>query len=71
MRLGPDLVRCTCIECGTEYQVPLTVEQEQRSAAGELIQNVAPELEEDQRELLISGMCTDCFDELAEDLQEL
>jgi hypothetical protein len=31
---------------------------------GEHIQNVAPYLSADDRELLISGMCGKCFDEI-------
>jgi hypothetical protein len=32
--------------------------------AGELIQNALPELSADQRELIISGTCGDCWDEM-------
>lgn len=32
--------------------------------AGELIQNALPELSADERELMISGTCGDCWDEM-------
>ena len=32
--------------------------------AGEFIQDALPELSADERELLISGTCSTCFDEL-------
>jgi hypothetical protein len=32
--------------------------------AGELIQRAMPDVSEDERELLISGVCGQCFDEL-------
>jgi len=34
---------------------------------GELIQNVMPYLNEDERELLISGTCGKCFDKIFSD----
>lgn len=36
--------------------LPITVEQYNRWQDGELIQNVMPELSDDQREFLISGL---------------
>ncbi len=47
-----------------KFEVPVTDEQIVRWKAGELIQRVMPELTPDQRELLISQTCGDCFDDM-------
>lgn len=53
-----------CISCNTITTITVTASQHYRWQHGELIQRVMPELSEDDRELLISGMCGNCFDNL-------
>ena len=59
-----------CRECEEEKVVPLSAEQLKRIEAGELIQNVAPEVDEGLRELLISGFCGKCFDAIFDGPEE-
>ena len=54
----------TCGECNKAYDVPATPEQIAAWHNGELIQRAMPNVSEDLRELLISGMCGACFDAL-------
>lgn len=57
-------VQRRCISCGmvVEFEVPEEGFKEWK--AGELIQNAMPEVGEDERELLISGICGQCFDRM-------
>lgn len=70
MIINPDSKEVTliCMDCKESTTLQLTNEQIKRWKEGELIQNVIPELTEDQRELLISGICGKCFDYLFEHL---
>lgn len=63
--VGDDRVELTasCF-CGSSETITLTDSQFNRWEQGEHIQNVAPELSEDQRERLISGTCATCWDEM-------
>lgn len=54
-------VDCRCPFCGKINHVTLTESQWHRWNFGELIQNVAPELSPAERELLISGICNECW----------
>jgi len=58
-------IAVTCGSCGIE-QEPIRITQWQllRWRQGEHIQNVMPELNASQRELLISGTCDPCFDRM-------
>lgn len=51
-----------CRWCHEKFEIPTTPEQMERWEKGELIQRVFPELTPDQRELLISQTCGDCWD---------
>jgi len=53
-------VPCRCCNEVTELKVDF--EQFTKWQQGELIQNALPELNADQRELLISGTCPTCWD---------
>ena len=55
-------VPCRCCQKVTDLQVDL--EKFVAWQQGELIQNALPELDADQRELLISGTCPTCWDEM-------
>lgn len=70
MIINPDSREVTliCMDCKKSTTLQLTDEQIKRWREGELIQNVMPELTEDERELLISGICGKCFDSLFDNL---
>lgn len=58
-------VRCTiCGDTHTIHDVP--IEGYTRWVFGELIQRALPELSANDRELLISGICPTCWDEMFE-----
>jgi len=59
-------VNCTG-GCGQSFTLPLTVEQETVWRKGAPIQNVAPAVPADERELRISGTCSKCWDALFAD----
>lgn len=64
-RLNPETVVVACKGyCGEDFQITLTEDQEDQWRGGGLIQNVAPNLDADDRELLISGTCQVCWDKL-------
>lgn len=52
--------RCFC--CGQNKVVEMDSQAYTRWMDGEHIQDVAPQLSVDDRELLISGVCGTCFD---------
>lgn len=57
-----------CIECGELKTVEVNEGDYNDWLNGELIQQVMPYLTADERELLMSGICGTCFDEIfAED----
>lgn len=54
-----------CVVCGRIHEpVILDAEKYYRWKGGECIQDVFPEMTKDQREILISGTCPECWDEL-------
>lgn len=59
------LKNCICRKCKTVVEVPIKDRDLQRWRAGGLIQHVAPYLSVDHREILISGYCGKCFDQIA------
>lgn len=50
--------------CGRTQEINITEEQYKRWKAGEHLQDVAPNLTADEREILISGICGICFDKI-------
>jgi hypothetical protein len=58
------VVAVPCRRCHTVHDLTVNVEKFVSWQAGELIQDALPELSLDERELLISGTCGACFDEL-------
>ena len=64
-------VPCRC--CNEVTKLKVDFEQFTKWQQGELIQNALPELNADQRELLISGTCPTCWDEMcpSDEEQEL
>ena len=54
-----------CIKCGEVFQIPMTVTQYMMYVNGDgKVQEIFPELSADMRELLISGICGKCFDDM-------
>ncbi len=58
------VVAVPCRLCDQETDLTVNVEGFLAWQNGELIQNALPELDADQRELLISGTCPTCWDEM-------
>ena len=54
-----------CSWCGKRSLISLDIQKVYRWLNGELIQNVWPEMDADQRELLITGTHADCWEEMA------
>lgn len=52
----------TCAKCDTEVLICVEFDDYEAWRNGECIQNVMPYLTADQREILISGLCGDCYD---------
>ena len=52
----------TCVQCHGKTTFKLPADGYLRWKSGELVQNALPKLSADDRELLISGMCGECFD---------
>ena len=67
-------VSCDCPFCGHVSELFVNAAGYRRWQAGELIQTALPTLNADERECLISGLCTLCqkdfFDEDDEELDE-
>lgn len=57
-------IEVRCISCGTVHQVTVNKRDFIEWRAGGLIQNVMPYLTADQRELLISRICGECFNKI-------
>ena len=63
----------TCWRCSQVYEIVIPIDGYDKWQTGELIQDALPELSAGERELLISGTCDACWDELfgdAEDVEE-
>lgn len=58
------IITKTCILCSKESEVTVKEVDYMAWRDGVFIQNVMPYLTPDQRELLISGICGNCFDDL-------
>ena len=58
------VVAVPCVKCNELNEIHADLEGFISWQQGELIQNALPELDADQRELLISGICPKCFDEM-------
>jgi hypothetical protein len=53
-----------CLHCHKVFGLAYDDQDYQRWKGGELIQRAMPYLTADQRELLISGVCGECFDKM-------
>jgi hypothetical protein len=56
------LINSTCNECGRTVQLNLRTDGLLSWAKGEFVQKALPELTDDEREALITGICPPCWD---------
>jgi hypothetical protein len=61
---------CTCVSCKQTSIVFVPMHQFNAWRNGALAQDAFPYLHADQRELLISGTCPDCFEKLFGELEQ-
>lgn len=57
-----EVIQKTCVLCKTVHRIEVPAEDVQKWRQGMLIQDAMPYLSADQRELLISGTCRECWD---------
>lgn len=53
-----------CPICGRTYEVEVLLQDYFAWEAGALVQDAFPYLSDDEREMLISGICPTCWDEM-------
>jgi len=58
------IVAVDCIQCKETQHITTKTEDLDSWENGELIQNAMPYLTADEREVLISGICGTCFDNM-------
>jgi len=59
------MITIACSDCGKPINLPVTEDQVSAwKSSGLLIQKSFPQLTDNERELLISGTCGECFDAL-------
>ena len=59
------ILKVKCVNCGKEFSKEFDTTKVNRVMFGELVQDVFPELSNDDRELFfISNICGDCWDEM-------
>lgn len=61
------IIRTTCVYCLANSYIEVETEKYERWRGGEFVQHVWPEMSAGDRELLISGTHSDCFDEMFPD----
>lgn len=59
-----------CYSCGQNQEVIVPADALRRFKAGELAQNCFPLTPSDQREFLISGICSKCWDEMFAEFED-
>ena len=57
----------TCSSCGDVFRITAPKSAWDARANGARVQEAFPMLNSDQREILVSGICGPCFDEMLED----
>lgn len=62
IRVRPMIVDLECVWCGKKQQAELSVRAYREWCDGQLLQDVAPHLTPDEREMFISQSCSECFD---------
>jgi hypothetical protein len=61
---GQYMVKTTCPHCMQVTSVTVDREGYDRWKAGELIQRALPNLSADEREMLMTGICPNCWDKI-------
>jgi len=64
MQLTDDTIQAQCIRCKDTHVLMVNKNDLKRWESGALIQDAMPYLTPDERELLISGICGTCFEQL-------
>jgi hypothetical protein len=64
------MVSTTCVFCGKEHLTEVDTLKYYRWKIGESIQNVWPEMTADDRELLVSGTCPQCWEDHMKDPED-
>lgn len=59
-------VEVQCVSCNKSIIITVPTKGWRRWLDGALIQDAMPELNADERELLISHVCKECFDKILE-----
>ena len=59
-----DMVQATCRQCKESSELAVNKQDIVDWSAGKYIQDAMPYLSADERELLISGICGNCFDKM-------
>ena len=63
-------VKCVCPVCGKVNYVEVDEESYNKYKNGELIQRALPDIDDDKREMLLSGICPDCWSKIFCDDEE-
>lgn len=53
-----------CIVCGTEHELNVTTQEMRLWYGGMHMCDAMPNLDKSHKKLLLTGMCTTCFDEI-------
>jgi hypothetical protein len=65
------VLKQTCIKCGKIYKFPVFVEDlEKYTKRQEGIQYALPYISPEYRELMLSGICPDCWEEIMKTEEE-
>lgn len=68
---GPLTIIKTCVMCGTTHEIRVKTADYRRWRQGAYIQDAMPYLTANEREILMSGICSTCFDALYPEEEEL
>ena len=64
MQHRSDMIQATCRQCKVSVEMSVNRQDVTDWRGGKYIQHAMPYLSADERELLISGICGDCFDKM-------
>lgn len=59
-----------CNECNRSIDLDVQVEDYRKYLSGAFVQDAFPYLSDGERELLVSGICGDCFDNMFGSFEE-
>lgn len=58
------VLQTECFSCRRKHSLAVKTEHLQRWQRGEMIQDCTPDLDDNDRERLISGTCPECWDKM-------